>query len=66
VLGWPLAEVYDRRADGRPGPRIIDHHIQVGGWLSFWNPKSHSEYWTDRSFTTPVREHIRTILRVLP
>ncbi len=65
VLGWPLADAYDRRADGQPAPRIIDHHIQVGGWLSSWNPKSHSEYWTDRSFTTPVRDHIHRILMAL-
>lgn len=65
VLGWPLENLYDPRKDGRPGPVIRDHVVNVGGWLSFWNPKSHGEYWGDREFVGPVADHLHSIVEQL-
>lgn len=66
VLGWPLARVYGPRRDGKPGPTIIDHEINVGGLTTSWNPLCHAEYWTDRSFTGPVADQIERVLGALP
>jgi hypothetical protein len=66
VLGWPLERIYDPRADGQPGPRIVDHSINVGDWKSSWNPMCHAEYWTDRNFTGPVADHIERVVKLLP
>ena len=66
VLGWPLAQVYGPRKDGKPGPKIVDHLINVGGLTTSWNPLCHAEYWTDRNFTGPVTDQIERVLRALP
>jgi hypothetical protein len=66
VLGWPLAQIYGPRDDGRPGPRILDFDINVGDWKSSWNPMCHAEYWTDRDFTGPVADHLERIVKQLP
>jgi hypothetical protein len=66
VLGWPLARIYGPRDDGRPGPTIVDHDINVGSWKTSWNPMCHGDYWTDRNFTGPVADHIERIMKLLP
>ncbi|HEX4684493.1 MAG TPA: hypothetical protein VH277_17370 [Gemmatimonadaceae bacterium] len=66
VLGWPLARIYGPRDDGLPGPTIVDHDVNVGGWKTSWNPMCHGDYWTDRNFTGPVADHIERIVKLLP
>lgn len=58
VLGYPLKPVSPSYA------RIVDADtaINVGGLLSSWNPASHTQYWTDDSFTKPVATFLATLL----
>ena len=59
VLGYPI---------GHLGPSygvVEDREINVGGLLTFWNPFSHADYWTDNDFTVPVAEAIEGVLKLL-
>jgi len=54
ILGYPLKAI-------NPAYKKVvnkDIAINVGGWLSSWNPASHSQYWTDNDFTKPVSRFI--------
>lgn len=53
ILGYPLKPIpeYDAVVNK-------DIPINVGGILTSWNPVSHTEYWTDNSFTGPVAKFI--------
>ena len=58
ILGYPLKPI-------SPSYRKVvttDVAINVGGWLSSWNPASHSQYWTDNDFTKPVAQFIAGFL----
>lgn len=33
---------------------VRDQEVNVGGWLSNWNPISHTGYWTDDDVTIPI------------
>lgn len=58
ILGYPLKPI-------SPSYRQVvtrDVPINVGGWLSSWNPASHSQYWTDNDFTKPVAKFIASFL----
>lgn len=33
---------------------VRDQEVNVGGWLSNWNPISHTGYWTDNDVTVPI------------
>jgi hypothetical protein len=33
---------------------VRDREVNVGGWLSSWNPISHNGYWTDNDVTAPI------------
>lgn len=65
VLGWPLAKVYGPRDDGKAGPTVIHHEIDVGGLTTSWNPMCHGEYWTDRDFTGPVADLLARLVKAL-
>ena len=59
VLGYPI---------GHLGPNygiVEDREISVGGLLTFWNPFSHADYWTDNDFTVPVADAIEGVFRLL-
>jgi hypothetical protein len=61
VLGYPLRHL-------SPSYRATvskDIQINVGGFLSGWNPKSHTEYWTDNDFTKPVARLLARLLKLL-
>jgi hypothetical protein len=61
ILAWPLkplSAAYTKAVD-----RDID--INVGGFLSSWNPISHLQYWTDNSLTEPIAKSIGRLLRLL-
>ena len=61
VLGYPLRHL-------SPSYRATvtrDVQINVGGLLSGWNPKSHTEYWTDNDFTKPVTRFLAGLLKLL-
>lgn len=71
VLGWPLKVLYERNL-GSLNPaqqdtvaRIDDYEINVGSFLSSWNPAAHSKYWTDNDFTRPVADYLSRILAAL-
>ena len=62
VLGYllkPLSSGYDKVVNaGIP--------INVGRLLSSWNPASHTQYWTDDSFTKPVVKFLMEFLQGKP
>jgi hypothetical protein len=62
VLGYllkPLSSGYDKVVNaGIP--------INVGRLLSSWYPASHTQYWTDDSFTKPVVKFLMEFLRGKP
>lgn len=56
VLGWPLNQL---------GPSyhfVRDHDINAGGPLTFWNPLSHSGYWSDGDVLQPLANKLRNLL----
>ncbi len=58
ILGYPLkpiCEAYNDVVDA-------DNAINVGGIFTSWNPLSHTQYWTDNSFTKPVSTFISDFL----
>jgi hypothetical protein len=58
VLGWPiknLSESYDDVV-------TEDRQINAGGWLTGWNPLSHTQYWDDDNFVKPVSRAIKRAL----
>jgi hypothetical protein len=61
ILGYPLKGLsasYDKTV-------TEDISVNVGGITAMWNPASHSEYWTDNSFTIPVTDMLSDILDLL-
>lgn len=61
VLGYPLKPL----SASYKATVTRDIQINVGGILSSWNPRSHSEYWTDNDFTKPVARFLAGILKLL-
>ena len=58
VLAYPLKAI-------NPAYNAVvkkDIPINVGGIFSSWNPLSHSDYWTDNSFTKPVAKLVSSFL----
>lgn len=50
ILAYPL-----RKLNATYGKAVKeDRAVNVGGWLSSWNPLSHTEYWTDDNVTDPI------------
>lgn len=61
VLGFPLKPLspsYQKSV-------TEDLSVNVGNPLKSWNPMSHTEYWTDNSFTQPVARMLADLLHVL-
>jgi len=59
ILGYPLKPL-------SPEYRKVvtrDIPINVGSFLSSWNPASHSGYWTDTDFTRPAARFVATFLQ---
>ena len=54
ILGWPLKAL----SPGFTAAVTEDREINVGGLFTFWNPASHTDYWTDNNFTRPVARFI--------
>ena len=59
ILGYPINPMGDSYGC------VEDIEINVGGWLTSWNPLSHTAYWTDDDFAIPVANLIKHILRLL-
>ncbi len=58
ILAYPLKAI-------NPAYKKIvkrDIPINVGGFLSSWNPASHAGYWTDNNFTKPASKFISKYL----
>ena len=49
VVAYPLQGL-----NARYGTAVQDQEVNVGGWLSSWNPVSHTGYWTDNDATIPI------------
>lgn len=67
VLGYPLKLIGRPDTGNPPKPNyndVVDEDraINVGGFISSWNPTSHSKYWTDNDFTKPVARQIANFL----
>lgn len=59
ILGYPLKPL-------SPEYRKVvtrDIPINVGNFLTSWNPAAHSGYWTDNDFTKPVAKFIASFLK---
>ncbi len=56
VLGWPLRQL------GSAFSYINDHDINVGGFMTNWNPFSHSYYWSDSDVHKAVARILRGLL----
>ena len=63
VLAYPIKSLGGLYAEL---PALEDIPINVGGFWSRWNPKSHTEYWTDASFTEPVARYLAELLPTIP
>ncbi|MGV7222068.1 MAG: hypothetical protein ACQ9MH_11115 [Nitrospinales bacterium] len=61
ILGFPIKKIspsYNKAV-------AADFNINVGNILTSWNPMSHSEYWTDDSFTEPAAQQIAKVVKLL-
>jgi hypothetical protein len=71
VLGWPLKALYQRNlsqltsAQKRTVSKIEDREINVGGFLTSWNPAAHEKYWTDNDFTRPVAAYLKQLCELV-
>lgn len=54
ALGMPLAGLSPGYAALAANGELKDGWINVGNPVQFWNPASHTGYWTDRHFYKPV------------
>jgi hypothetical protein len=57
VLGWPLQPLSDGYKD-----LVRDHSVNAGNLATFWNPFSHTGYWTDDSVLDEVVSQLRRAL----
>ncbi|MHA1537749.1 MAG: hypothetical protein ACTSUD_09345 [Alphaproteobacteria bacterium] len=57
ALGWPLQPLSNGYDD-----LVKDIEVNVGGFLSSWNPLSHTKYWTDKDVQKPLAKHLRSLL----
>jgi len=58
VLGYPIKNM----SDSFNVDWISDKKINVGGFLTGWNPASHGEYWTDKDAVKPIANEIKSLL----
>ncbi len=71
VLGWPLRPLYEKnRSQLKKGQqatidRIEDYEINVGSFVTKWNPAAHGSYWTDNDMTRPIAQFMRGLARAL-
>ena len=59
ALGWPLKPLsaeYDERVRK-------DISMNSGGFFTSWTPFSHTSYWKDKDFLTPVAKMITSIMK---
>lgn len=57
ALGWPLQAL----SNGY-NALVRDIEVNVGGFLTSWNPLSHTKYWTDKDVQKPLAEHLKSLL----
>jgi len=58
VPGYPIKNM----SDSFNVDWISDKKINVGGFLTGWNPASHGEYWTDKDAVKPIADEIKSLL----
>lgn len=58
VLAYPLRNL----SDSFDVDWIRDNNVNVGGFLTGWNPASHGEYWTDKDVVKPIANEISSLL----
>ena len=54
ALGFPLGAIGPKYEALVQNGELKEIPIDVGGWFSSWNPRSHNGYWEDRDFYEPV------------
>jgi hypothetical protein len=61
IIGYPLKNLNDEyeKAVARDVP------INVGKWLSSWNPASHLGYWNDDDVTIPIAESLANLWKAV-
>jgi hypothetical protein len=58
VLGYPIKNMSNfYNVDW-----LNDEKVDVGGFLTGWNPASHGEYWTDKDVVKPISQDIKRLL----
>lgn len=62
VLGFPIAPIGPRYQALADRGELRDVPINVGGLFTSWNPLSHEQYWTDRSFVRPVADILKAVI----
>ena len=58
ALGYPLTPL----SPSYGGTESADIEVNAGGLFTYWNPISHTGYWTDDDFTNPVAALIRDVV----
>jgi len=59
VIGYPLRSLNPRYA----AFVTEDRPVEVGSWLTGWNPLSHTAYWSDRSLATSIGSDLARVWR---
>ena len=57
ALGWPLQAL-----SGGYKALVRDIEVNVGNFLTSWNPLSHTGYWTDSDVQKPLVDHLQSLL----
>ncbi len=58
LLGYPIKKM----APSFDVEWVRDHKVNVGGIRTWWNPLSHTKYWTDKDVLNPIAKDIKAIL----
>lgn len=66
VLGMPLAGIGPKYEYLRANRQLYEDWINVGGFFNFWNPVSHTKYWTARQLINPVAGFLKDALKIGP
>ena len=63
VLGWPLKNLNTRTGKHSFKTEVNeDNAINVGDWVTMWNPLSHNKYWKDKDFLTPLVNDLEKLI----
>lgn len=58
VLGWPLKPLSPEYKQAVKK----DQQLNSGGFFTSWTPFSHTQYWNDKDFINPLKDHLAALL----